>query len=79
KSVIYNTLSTVGAPLASILASLVTDRVALKWCLVVFGSVIALSCLLYGLTLDPALIVVSGFLANLFERGDTALAYADSR
>ncbi len=69
-------LTTVGAPLGSFLAAMVTDRFERKWCLVVFGLVIAASGLLYGLTFTPVLIVVFGFLVNLFERGYTALAYA---
>ncbi|MFD2415828.1 MFS transporter [Amycolatopsis pigmentata] len=78
KSVFYVALTTVGAPLGSYLAALVTDRFERKWCLVAFGSVIALCGLLYGLTFTPILIVVFGFLVNLFERGYTALAYAYS-
>jgi putative MFS transporter len=78
KSVFYVALTTVGAPLGSYLAALVTDRFERKWCLAAFGTVIALCGLLYGLTFNPALIVVFGFLVNLFERGYTALAYAYS-
>jgi putative MFS transporter len=78
KSVFYVALSTVGAPLGSYLAAVVTDRFERKWCLVAFGSVIALCGLLYGLTFNPVLIVVFGFLVNLFERGYTALGYAYS-
>ena len=63
---------------ARFLAALVTDRFERKWCLVVFGTVIAVCGLLYGLTFNPILIVVFGFLVNLFERGYTALAYAYS-
>jgi putative MFS transporter len=78
KSVFYVALTTVGAPLGSYLAAVVTDRFERKWCLVAFGSVIALCGLLYGLTFNPVLIVVFGFLVNLFERGYTALGYAYS-
>ncbi|MEV5177665.1 MFS transporter [Streptomyces flaveolus] len=77
-SVFYIALTTVGAPLGSYLAALVTERYERKWCLVAFGIVIALSGLLYGLTFNPLLIVAFGFLVNLFERGYTALAYAYS-
>ena len=77
-SIFYVALTTVGAPLGSYLAALVTDRFERKWCLVVFGSVIALCGLLYGLTFNPVLIVVFGFLVNMLERGYTALAYAYS-
>ncbi|MEU6845302.1 MFS transporter [Streptomyces sp. NPDC046716] len=78
KSVFYVALTTVGAPLGSYLASLVTDRFERKWSLTAFGLVIAVCGLLYGLTFSPALIVVFGFLVNFFERGYTALAYAYS-
>ncbi|MBY8341077.1 MFS transporter [Streptomyces spinosirectus] len=78
KSVFYVALTTVGAPLGSYLAALVTDRFERKWCLAAFGIVIALCGLLYGLTFNPVLIVVFGFLVNMFERGYTALAYAYS-
>jgi MFS transporter, putative metabolite:H+ symporter len=77
-SIFYVALTTVGAPLGSYLASLVTDRFERKWCLVVFGTTIAICGLFYGLTFNPILIVVFGFLVNLFERGYTALAYAYS-
>lgn len=78
KSVFYVALTTVGAPLGSYLAALVTDRFERKWCLVGFGAVIALCGLFYGLTFNPVLIVVFGFLVNMFERGYTALGYAYS-
>ncbi|MDF6017050.1 MFS transporter [Streptomyces sp. JH34] len=77
-SIFYVALTTVGAPLGSFLAAMVTDRFERKWSLVVFGLVIAVTGLMYGLTFTPLLIVVFGFLVNLFERGYTALAYAYS-
>ncbi|GAB2688421.1 MFS transporter [Saccharopolyspora gloriosae] len=77
-SIFFVALTTVGAPLGSFLAAQVTDRFERKWCLVVFGLVIAVSGLLYGLTFVPALVVVFGFTVNLFERGYTSLAYAYS-
>jgi putative MFS transporter len=77
-SIFFVALTTVGAPLGSYLASLVTDRFERKWSLVAFGTTIAICGLFYGLTFNPILIVVFGFLVNLFERGYTALAYAYS-
>ncbi|MFC9131193.1 MFS transporter [Streptomyces sp. NPDC057099] len=77
-SIFYVALTTVGAPLGSFLAAMVTDRFERKWCLVIFALIIAASGLMYGLTFTPVLIVVFGFLVNLFERGYTALAYAYS-
>ncbi|MDT7743475.1 MAG: transporter, putative metabolite:H+ symporter [Actinomycetota bacterium] len=77
-SIFYVALSTVGAPLGCLLAAAVTDRVERKWTLAVFGAAIGVCGLLYGLTFDPVLIVVFGFLVNMIERGYTALAYAYS-
>ncbi|MDI2027602.1 MFS transporter [Saccharopolyspora sp. TS4A08] len=77
-SIFFVALTTVGAPLGSFLAAQVTDRFERKWCLVVFGLIIAGSGLLYGLTFVPVMVVVFGFMVNLFERGYTALAYAYS-
>ncbi|RZL82988.1 MAG: MFS transporter [Rhodococcus sp. (in: high G+C Gram-positive bacteria)] len=78
KSIFYVALTTVGAPLGCLLAAQVTDRVERKWCLVAFGVVIAICGLFYGLTFNPIMIVVFGFLVNFFERGYTAVAYAYS-
>ncbi|WP_019544683.1 MFS transporter [Streptomyces sulphureus] len=78
KSIFYIALTTVGAPLGSYVASLVTDRFERKWCLVVFGLAIAVCGLLYGLTFNPVFIIVFGFAVNMLERGYTALAYAYS-
>lgn len=77
-SIFFIALTTVGAPLGSLLAAHVTDRFERKWCLVVFGIVIAICGLFYGLTFNPIMIVVFGFLVNFFERGYTAVAYAYS-
>ena len=78
KSIFYVALSTIGAPLGPYIASLVTDRFERKWCIVVFGTIIGVSGLFYGLTFNPLWIVVFGFVVNLFERGFTALGYAYS-
>lgn len=78
KSIFYVALTTVGAPLGSLLAALVTDRFERKWLLVICGVLIGVSGLLYGLTFQPVLIVVFGFLVNMFERAYTSLGYAYS-
>jgi putative MFS transporter len=77
-SIFYVALTTIGVPLGPLLAGLVTDRFERKWSLAVFGTVIAICGLLYGLTFNPILIVVFGFVVNLLERGYTALASAYS-
>ncbi len=78
KSIFYVALTTVGAPLGSLLAAFLTDRIERKWLLVIVGSIIGVCGLLYGLTFSPVMIVVFGFLVNMFERGYTSLAYAYS-
>ena len=78
KSIFFVALTTVGAPLGCFLAAQITDRFERKWILVVFGAIIALSGLFYGLTFNPIMIVAFGFLVNFFERGYTAVAYAYS-
>ncbi|VBB09535.1 sugar transport proteins signature 1 [Lucifera butyrica] len=78
KSIFYIALTTVGAPLGPYIASMVTDRFERKWCLAIFGAIIGASGLLYGLTFNPIMIVLFGFIVNLFERGYTALGYAYS-
>ncbi|WP_129358247.1 MULTISPECIES: MFS transporter [Micrococcaceae] len=78
KSIFYVALTTIGAPLGSLLAALITDKFERKWLLVIFGVVIGLCGLLYGLTFNPIMIVVFGFLVNMFERGYTSFAYAYS-
>jgi putative MFS transporter len=78
KSIFYVAISTIGAPLGCFLAAMVTDRFERKWLLVIFGVIIALSGLFYGLTFNPIMIVAFGFLVNFFERSYTAVAYAYS-
>lgn len=78
KSLFFVALTTVGAPLGCLLAAHTTDRFERKWLLVITGTVIAVSGLLYGLTFNPIMIVAFGFLVNFFERGFTAVAYAYS-
>jgi putative MFS transporter len=77
-SLTYVALSTLGAPLGSYVASLISDRAERKWALTVTGALIALSGLLYGMTFVPAFIVIFGLCVNCFERTYTSLAYAYS-
>ncbi|MCF2573332.1 MFS transporter [Brevibacterium sp. UCMA 11754] len=77
-SILYVALATIGAPLGSLLAAFITDKFERKWLLVIFGTAIGIAGLLYGLTFNPIMVVVFGFLVNMFERGYTSLAYAYS-
>lgn len=78
KSVGYVAFATLGAPLGSYLASLISDRFDRKWLLAFAGTMIAVSGVFYGLTLNPVLIVVFGLSINIFERIYTPLAYSYS-
>jgi putative MFS transporter len=78
KSLTYVSISAIGAPLGSYIASLITDRMERKWSLTITGVVIAISGILYGLTFNPIFIVIFGLLVNVFERTFTSLAYAYS-
>lgn len=78
KSLTYVALSTLGAPLGSFLAAIVADRFERRWLLSINGVLIAIAGLLYGVTFNPAFIVVFGLLVNMFERSYTSLAYAYS-
>jgi putative MFS transporter len=53
-----------GAPLGSYVASLISDRAERKWTLTIAGVLIAVSGLLYGMTFQPALIVIFGLSVN---------------
>lgn len=78
KSLTYVALSALGAPIGSFLASLISDRFERRWTLTVFGALIALSGLLYGVTFNPTFIVIFGLMVNIFERAYTSFAYAYS-
>ena len=77
-SLTYVALSTLGAPLGSYVASLISDRAERRWTLTLTGMLIAASGLLYGMTFQPAFIVIFGLSVNCFERTYTSLAYAYS-
>lgn len=78
KSLTYVALSTLGAPLGSFIAAMVSDRYERRWLLAINGTLIAIAGLLYGMTFNPAFIVIFGLLVNMFERSYTSLAYAYS-
>jgi MFS transporter, putative metabolite:H+ symporter len=78
KSLTYVAVATLGAPLGSYIAALISDRFERKWSLTIAGVTIAISGLLYGLTFNPVFIIIFGLLVNMFERVFTAIAYAYS-
>jgi MFS transporter, putative metabolite:H+ symporter len=67
-SLVYSTLITLGAPLGALLGSAVSDRFERKTNIIFSCFFIAVSVLLFGVTLNPLLIVIFGFLINLIER-----------
>jgi MFS transporter, putative metabolite:H+ symporter len=76
QSLIYTSLITLGAPLGSLLGSVVADRFERKINLVVTSLFIAVAAFLYGATLLPEFIVVFGILINMIERTYAANLYA---
>ncbi|MGG1691799.1 MFS transporter [Heyndrickxia ginsengihumi] len=67
-SLVYSTLITIGAPLGSLLGAAIADRFERKANIIFSCFFIAASVILYGITLNPVMIVVFGFLINFIER-----------
>lgn len=62
KSLTFSSLMAFGSPLGALIASYVSDRVDRKWGIAALTGLTALCGLLYGLSFQPTLIVVFGFL-----------------
>ena len=75
---LLNAASWDAVSLGSYVASLISDRAERRWTLTLTGMLIAASGLLYGMTFQPAFIVIFGLSVNCFERTYTSLAYAYS-
>lgn len=72
----YAALTTLGAVPGALFAWPFSDRFGRRNAIVVTSVVIAMCGLIYGLTFNPVLIVVFGFLVNFFIQTFAALAYA---
>lgn len=67
-SLLYSTLITLGAPLGSLTGAMISDRFERKTNIIVSSFFIAIAVFLFGVTLNPVMIVVFGFLINYIER-----------
>lgn len=67
-SLVYSTLITLGAPIGSLAGALISDRFERKTNIIFTCFFIAIAVFLFGVTLNPVLIVLFGFLINFIER-----------
>jgi MFS transporter, putative metabolite:H+ symporter len=77
-SLAFTSVIQIGAPLGALLAALIAERIDRKWSITIVAVLIAICGLLYGLTFQPVLIIVFGFLVALFLQAFAPLLYAYS-
>jgi MFS transporter, putative metabolite:H+ symporter len=75
KSIAYFTLSTLGSPLGALIASPWADRFDRKKSIAIVSFIIVALCLIYGWSPVPMVIIVGGFLINLFQHVHGPLSY----
>jgi putative MFS transporter len=75
-SLTFTSIIQIGAPFGALIAALIAERLDRKWGITLVAVVIAICGLLYGLTFQPALIIVFGFLVALFLQTFAPLLYA---
>lgn len=75
-SLTFTSIIQLGAPLGALIAALIAERLDRKWGITLVAVVIAICGVLYGLTFQPALIIVFGFLVALFLQAFAPLLYA---
>nr|MDH3084885.1 MFS transporter [Bacillus velezensis]WEY81266.1 MFS transporter [Bacillus velezensis] len=76
KTLWYNVLHSVGAPLGALLGSMISETFQRKWILAASAFLTAIAGLLYGMTFIPVMIIVFGFVVNVTERVFTSNLYA---
>ncbi|WP_206922090.1 MFS transporter [Alicyclobacillus suci] len=75
-SLAWSSAMSIGAVPGAFIAYLVSDRIDRKWLVVMFGFLISVCGLLYGLTFNTTMIVVFGFLVAMFIQTFAPLLYA---
>ncbi|HEY7413603.1 MAG TPA: MFS transporter [Ktedonobacteraceae bacterium] len=75
-SLTFTSIIQIGAPLGALLAVLIVERIDRKWSITMVAVLIAICGLLYGLTFQPVLIIVFGFLVAFFLQTFAPLLYA---
>lgn len=72
----YTSLMTIGAVPGALFAWTISDRIGRRKSIIGISLIIAASGLIYGLTFNPIMIVIFGFLVNFFIQTFAAMAYA---
>jgi putative MFS transporter len=75
-SLTFTSIIQIGAPFGALIAVLIAERLERKWSISLVAVAIAMCGLLYGLTFQPVLIIVFGFLVALFLQAFAPLLYA---
>jgi len=75
-SLTYSSIIALGAPVGALIASQISERGDRKWLLVIVSVATVIFGLAYGMTFQPDLIVISGFLVTLAIQCFAPLAYA---
>jgi MFS transporter, putative metabolite:H+ symporter len=76
KTLWYNVLHSIGAPLGALIGSMISEKFQRKWILAVSAFLTAIAGLLYGMTFIPLMIIIFGFIVNVTERVFTSNLYA---
>ncbi|WP_340640066.1 MFS transporter [Bacillus atrophaeus] len=76
KTLWYNVLHSVGAPLGALIGSMISETFQRKWILAASAFLTAIAGLLYGMTFIPLMIIIFGFVVNITERVFTSNLYA---
>jgi MFS transporter, putative metabolite:H+ symporter len=74
-SLTFTSIIQIGAPFRALIAALIAERLDRKWGITLVAVVIAICGLLYGLTFQPTLIIIFGFLVALFLQAFAPLLY----
>lgn len=77
-SLTFTSIIQIGAPIGALFAALIAERIDRKWSITLVAILIAICGLLYGLTFQPAMIIIFGFLVALFLQAFAPLLYAYS-
>ncbi|WP_445491418.1 MFS transporter [Niallia sp. 03133] len=76
KTLWYNVLHSIGAPLGALIGSLISEKFQRKSILAFSAFLTAGAGLLYGMTFLPLMIIIFGFIVNITERVFTSNLYA---
>ncbi|MDA8346776.1 MAG: MFS transporter [Thermaerobacter sp.] len=75
-SLTYSSIIALGAPIGALVATQISERLDRKWLIVIVALTTVVFGLSYGLTFQPALIVIAGFLVTVSIQCFAPLLYA---